>query len=213
MALLSTVGIVDNNKTQVFAQQQIPSSPFPDTNPQNDSNISSNMTAQEFLQQGIITSSQARQNETGQIAVILPHRPDGKAYTGTLTFSASRPVEVGLVQRLPVDNATLSQIDLQKYGELSHWIRNIPGQHNLDNQTAMHIITSIVPDYGISPPFFSASIPFVAHGVTLWCCSTNLSGEPFIAGYEVYAKLVEPAIVNDITTTTDPSTDTGNSSD
>lgn len=117
------------------------------------------------------------------------------------------------MQRLPVDNGTLSQIDFQKYGELSHWIRNIPGQHNLDNQTAMHIITSIVPDYGISPPFFSASIPFVAHGVTLWCCSTNLSGEPFIAGYEVYAKLVEPAIVNDITTTTEPSTDTGNSSD
>lgn len=29
------------------------------------------MTTQEFLQQGIVTSSQARQNETGQIAVIL----------------------------------------------------------------------------------------------------------------------------------------------
>jgi hypothetical protein len=212
MALLSTVGIVDNNKTQVFAQQQIPSPPFPATNAQNDSNFSSNMTAQEFLQQGIVTSSPARQNETGQIAVILPHRLDGKAYTGTLTFSASRPVEVGLVQRLPVDNATLSRIDFQKYGELSNWIRNIPGQHNLNNQTALQIITSIVPDYGISTPFFSASIPFVAHGVTLYCCS-GLSGEPFIAGYEVYAKLGEPAIVNDITTTTNPSNDTGDSSD
>jgi hypothetical protein len=180
IVLLSAVGVVDHNKTQVLAQH---SSPFPATDALTSGNSASNMTTQEFLQQGIVTSSQARQNETGQIAVILPFRPDGKAYTGTLTFSASRPVEVGFVQRLPVDNATLSQIDFQKYGILSHWIRNIPGQHNLDNQTALQIITSIVPDYGISTPFFSASIPFVAHGVTLWCCSTNLSGEPFIAGY------------------------------
>jgi hypothetical protein len=120
-------------------------------------------------------------------------------------------VDVGFVQRLPVDNATLSQIDFQKYGSLSHWIRNIPGQHNLDNHTALQIITSIVPDYGISTPFFSASIPFVAHGVTLWCCSTNLSGEPFIAGYEVSAKLGQPATVNNITTTANPNTVTGDS--
>lgn len=197
ITLLSTISIADHIKPQVLAQQQTHSSTFPAT--ATASNSTSNLTAQEFLQQGIVTSSQARQNETGHIAVILPFRPDGKAYTGTLTFSASRPVEVGLVQRLPVDNATLSQIDFQKYGKLSHWIRDIPGQHNLDNQKALQIITSIVPDYGISTPFFSASIPFVAHGVTLWCCSTNLSGEPFIAGYEVSAKLLQPVIVNNIT--------------
>ena len=61
--------------------------------------VTTNSTEEkDILQQGIITSSQARQNETSQLAVILPHREDGKFYTGILTFSASRPVEVGLLQ-------------------------------------------------------------------------------------------------------------------
>lgn len=126
IVLLSTVGVVDHNKTQVLAQH---SSPFPATDALTSGNSASNMTTQEFLQQG----------------------------------------------------------------------------------RALQIITSIVPDYGISTPFFSASIPFVAHGVTLWCCSTNLSGEPFIVGYEVSAKLGQPATVNNITTTANPNTVTGNS--
>ncbi len=57
----------------------------------------------------------------------------------------------------------------------------------------MQIISSIVPDYGASTPFFSASIPFVANGVVLW--SHN---EPFIAAYQVSAELGQPEIVNDI---------------
>lgn len=67
-----------------------------------------------ILRQGIISSSQARQNETGQIAIILPHRSDEKLYTGVLTFSASGPVEVALLHRISMDNNTLSQIDFQK---------------------------------------------------------------------------------------------------
>jgi hypothetical protein len=101
----------------------------------------------DILQQGIITSSQARQNETSQLAVILPHRADGKSYTGILTFSASRPVEVGLLQRVSIDNDTLSKIDLQKFGEtFPNWIRDISTQHKLDNKTALQVISSIIPD-------------------------------------------------------------------
>ena len=131
--------------------------------------VTTNSTVEkDILQQGIITSSQARQNETSQLAVILPHREDGKSYTGILTFSASRPVEVGLLQRVSIDNDTLSKIDLQKFGEtFPNWIRDITTQHNLDNKTAMQVISSIIPDYGISTPFFTASIPFVANGVAL----------------------------------------------
>ncbi len=66
-----------------------------------DMGVTTNSTVEkDILQQGIITSSQARQNETSQLAVILPHREDGKSYTGILIFSASRPVEVGLLQRV-----------------------------------------------------------------------------------------------------------------
>ncbi len=164
-----------------------------------DMGVTTNSTVEkDILQQGIITSSQARQNETSQLAVILPHREDGKSYTGILTFSASRPVEVGLLQRVSIDNDTLSKIDLQKFGEtFPNWIRNISTQHNLDNKTAMQVISSIIPDYGISTPFFTASIPFVANGVVLW----SSAGEPFIASYQVSAKLGEPEIVNDIETT------------
>jgi hypothetical protein len=57
IVLLSTVGVVNHNKTQVLAQQQIPSSPFPATDALTSSNSTSNMTTQEFLQQGIVTSS------------------------------------------------------------------------------------------------------------------------------------------------------------
>ncbi len=61
----------------------------------------------------------------------------------------------------------------------------------------MQIISSIIPDYGISTPFFTAFIPFVANGVALW----SSSGEPFKASYQISAKLGQPEIVNDIETT------------
>jgi len=48
----------------------------------------------------MISSSQSEQNETAQVAIILPHRSDGKVYTGILTYSASSPVEIGLLNRV-----------------------------------------------------------------------------------------------------------------
>lgn len=53
----------------------------------------------------------------------------------------------------------------------------------------------LIPDYGSSPPYFSASIPFVASSV--WLRTPH--GDPFIAVYEVVAKVVQPpAFVADI---------------
>ena len=187
-----------SNNQLILQTAQAQSSAAVDTTLDNtfDMGVTTNSTVEkDILQQGMITSSQARQNETSQLAVILPHRADGKSYTGILTFSASRPVEVGLLQRVSIDNDTLSKIDLQKFGEtFPNWIRDISTQHKLDNNTAMQIISSIIPDYGISTPFFTASIPFVANGVALW----SSSGEPFIASYQISVKLGQPEIVNDI---------------
>lgn len=42
---------------------------------------------------------------------ILPHREDGASYAGDLTFTATKPVEIGFSHRPHVDNSTLSQLD------------------------------------------------------------------------------------------------------
>jgi hypothetical protein len=185
---------IKSTSDQLFFQQAFAQS-APNSTSANTSNNSNHADSdQTILRQGLVTSSQARHNETSHISVILPQRDDGKSYSGVLTFSASQPVDVTLLQRLSIDNGTLSQIDFKKYGELTHkWIRDIPSQHNL-NQTALQVISALTPSYGTSTPYYSASIPFVASGVALW----SQAGTPFIAAYQVTAKLAQPEIVNNI---------------
>ena len=139
------------------------------------------------VHQGIIASSpnpqiKPRPDETTQAVVILPYRADGSIYKGVLTFTATKPVEVTFSHRIPIDNTTLSQLDMQKRGKL--FVRHLtafPGNISAPSR--------IIPDYsGSSSPYFSASLPFVASSVIL---RTN-NGEPFIAAYEVSADIVQP---------------------
>ena len=51
-------------------------------------------------------------------ASIFPHREDGASYTGVLTFTATKPVEIGFSHRLHIDNSTLSQIDAETLDDL-----------------------------------------------------------------------------------------------
>src|SRR5262249_54892445 len=94
--------------------------------------------------------------------------------------------EVTFSHRIPIDNTTLSQLNVQKHGKL--FVRHLtafPG-----NITAP---SRIIPDYrgGSTSPYFSASIPFVASSVIL-----RTNGEPFIAVYEVSADIVQqPKII------------------
>jgi hypothetical protein len=76
-----------------------------------------------IVHQGIIASSPSPQikpgpNEKLQTVVILPFRADGSTYKGVLTFTATKPVEVSFSHRIPIDNATLSQLNTQKHGKL-----------------------------------------------------------------------------------------------
>ena len=123
-------------------------------------------------------------NEHLQTVVILPYRSDGSIYKGILSFTATKPVEVTFSHRIPIDNTTLSQLDMQKYGKL--FVRHLtafPGN--------ISAISRIIPDYrGSTSPYFSASIPFVASSVVL-----RTNGEPFIAAYEVSADIVQPKII------------------
>ena len=154
------------------------------------------------VHQGIIASSPSsaqvkpRSNERLQTVVILPFRSDGSTYKGVLTYTATKPVEVTLSHRIPIDNTTLSQLDMQKHGKL--FVRHLtafPG-----NITA---VSRIIPDYrgGSTSPYFSASIPFVASSVVL-----RTNEEPFIAAYEVSADIVQPKIIKHIENATVTST-------
>jgi hypothetical protein len=130
-------------------------------------------------------------NETIQVVTILLFRSDGSIYKGVLTFTATKPVEVTLGHRIPIDNTTLSQLETQKHGKL--FVRHLAG--NVEGNISAP--SKIFPDYsGSSSPYFSASIPFVASQVVL---STN---EPFIAAYEVSADIVQPKIIKHLENTT-----------
>src|SRR5918912_694057 len=144
-----------------------------------------NSTEKTVVHQGIIASSPNPQikpepNEGRQSAVILPYRSDGSVYRGVLTYTATKPVEVTLSHRIPIDNSTLSQLNVQKHGKL--FVRHLtafPGNISAPSR--------IIPDYsGSTSPYFSASIPFVASSVVL-----RTNGEPFIAAYEVSADIVQ----------------------
>jgi hypothetical protein len=151
------------------------------------------------IHQGIIASGRNPQikpepNEHLQSVVILPYRNDGSVYRGVLTYTATKPVEVTLSHRIPIDNTTLSQLDVQKHGKL--FVRHLtafPGNISAPSR--------IIPDYrgGSTSPYFSASIPFVASSVVL-----RTNGEPFIVAYEVSADIVQPKMIKHLENATLP---------
>jgi hypothetical protein len=149
-----------------------------------------NSTETTILHQGIIASEKPTQiktspNETIQVVTILPFRTDGSIYKGVLTYTATKPVEVIFGHSISIDNTTLSQLDMQKYGKL--FVRHLTG--NVEGNISA--TSRIIPDYsGSTSPYFSASIPFVASSVVL-----RTNGEPFIAAYEVSADIVQPKII------------------
>ena len=156
-------------------------------------NATNSSTGGYILRRGIISSEPGQPEQLKvQRTIILQHRQDGKDYTGTLTFTASKPVEVLFGHRLNIDNKTLSNIDMKKFGDLF--------LVNPIHPNAGYVLSApsvIKPDYGGSaPPYYSASLPFVASSVVL----RTLGGIPFIAIYEVSAHVGQPQIMNNVTT-------------
>jgi len=182
--------IIYNNHHQAFATHM-------DTATSNEKTV---------VHQGIAASSPNPQilphpNKQNQSVVILPYRSDGSIYKGVLTFTATKPVEVTFSHRIPIDNTTLSQLDMQKYGKL--FVRHLtafPGN--------ISAISRIIPDYsGSTSPYFSASIPFVASSVVL-----RTNEVPFIAAYEVSADIVQPKIIKHLENATAAATSATNNS-
>lgn len=142
-----------------------------------------------------------RAGEENHAVEILHHRPDGATYSGILTFTSTKPVEVGFGHRLHLDNSTLSQFETEMLGDLytRHYVNN--SEHITPG--IISVPSRIIPDYGVSPAYFSASIPFVGSSVFL-----TIDGEPFVAVYEVVADVLQPQLVVDTDSTNITSSDT-----
>jgi hypothetical protein len=134
----------------------------------------------------IFNNATINTGEKPQGVSILTNRPDGTIYTGVVTFTATKPVEVGISYRLPIDNNTFSQIDTKSLGNLYTGYHNDKGEAGTPG--ILSTASVIVPDYGTHTPYFSASIPFV--GDSLWLKTIN--GEPFVVAYAVSADIVQP---------------------
>jgi hypothetical protein len=166
---------------------------------QQPANISKNNTSHQnnnVIYRGISSSEPGPKGQLDiQRIIILPHRLDGQDYTGVLTFTATKPVEVLFGHRLSIDNNTLTTLDAKKFGSLFFIT---PAQHTRPNSSnVLSAPTVIKPDYKESaPPYYSASIPFVSSSVVL----RTLDGIPFIAVYEVNAQIRQPQENNNLTT-------------
>jgi hypothetical protein len=129
--------------------------------------------------------------EENQSVEILRHRPDEATYVGVLTLQLQNLPRWDLVHRVHLNNSTISQLDPEKIGTLYTRLHI-----NSSNHITPGIIsapTRIMPNYGNSPPHYSASIPFVGSSVFL-----TTSGEPFVAVYEVVAEILQPQIILEI---------------
>ena len=195
LAVTNTInGSTNNNNNKQFLQQAFAT--HMNTATSNEKTV---------VHQGIIASGPNPQikpepNEGRQSVVILPYRMDGSIYKGVLTYTATKPVEVTLSHRIPIDNTTLSQLNVQKHGKLFvRHLNALPGN--------ISAISRITPDYkgAVASPYFSASIPFVASSVIL-----RTNGEPFIVAYEVYADIAQPKIIEHLENATLTSATTNN---
>ena len=142
---------------------------------------------QKIVQQGTVSSDvdPLKGHEGHQAAVILPPRNDSALYSGTLTFTASKPVQVAVINTYNIDNSTASQIP-ERFGTL------------LTAQAPWNTSATVTPlmmniDY-VDSPTMSKMVPFAGNLVALH----TMNGEPFVANYAVVADVLQPETVNNL---------------
>ena len=146
------------------------------------------------VQEGTVTSSPVPLPglEGEQRATILPLTEDGSIYSGVLTYTASEPVNVVI-------------LNVQNLNETERALVNATGDDavfgplltaQLDNQTSL-AIAQITPEYGDSPAP-SASIPFAGNAVWLHLAEDT----PFVATYAVSAQTQQAETMNNISNLT-----------
>jgi plastocyanin len=146
------------------------------------------------IRQGIVTSSidPLPGHEGQQMATVLPFRQDGSMYSGVLTYTATEPVEIAILNMGTFNETEQAALDVtpedSEFGTLVT---------QLDNQTSIAVYY-ITPPYGDSPSP-SASIPFAGNAV--WLHTSD--GTPFAASYTVSAEALPSDIKNSINITTE----------
>jgi hypothetical protein len=134
---------------------------------------------QNFVRQATVASGQDPLREGEQLAFILPPRSDGAVYSGVLTYTASKPVDVVVVHNYDPQNTTSVP---EEYGtELTSPLPG--GGGNI-------ALTQFQPPY--TEGFNSASVPFTGNGLAL---HTTEEG-PFTATYTVNAFATQPESAN-----------------
>jgi plastocyanin len=139
------------------------------------------------IRQGTVTSSQdpLPGHEGMQTATILPFRVDGTLYSGVLTYTATAPVEVVILNMQTLNETEQDILNATAGGEFGSLFTS-----QLDDQTSLSA-SYITPSYaGSAVP--SASIPFVGNAVWLH----TIDGTPFAATFAVNALVLPSQIQN-----------------
>ena len=137
-------------------------------------------------QQGTVTSAPdpLPGHSSHQAAMILPPKSDGTVYSGILTFTATKKVEVVVLHDMDAKYNQTANSDT--FGEM------LTAPLPPENKTTV-AITLIIPDYG-STPAPSASIPFTGNAIALH----TLNGDQFAATYSVMYQEGKAKTVNNI---------------
>src|ERR671918_513909 len=147
-----------------------------------------------IVRQGTITSEPVPLPgfEEQQSATILPLTEEGSIYSGVLTYTASQPVNVVVLNVQTLNETEQSMLnvteDEEGFGTLL--------TSQIDNQTSV-AFTTITPTYGDAPAP-SASIPFA--GNALWLHTAD--GTPFVASYAISAQVLPSETQNTISNAT-----------
>jgi hypothetical protein len=138
-----------------------------------------------IVQQGTIFSIQDPfpRHQAEQIAMILPPTENNTVYTGILTFTASKPVEIEIFHRI-YDINNIVNAD-PKYGQLM----TVPFGGN-----SSMAISLIKPNQLGSSSVFALSVPFSGNALALH----NTNGEPFVAVYTLTANLEQTKVIRNV---------------
>jgi hypothetical protein len=125
---------------------------------------------QNFVRQGTVASSPGQVAGTENLAFILPPRNDGGVYSGVITYTASKPVEVAVIHNYDPQNSTSIP---EEYG--TEFTSPLPGG------TGNIAITLFQPQY--LGDVSAASVPFTGNALALHTAEEG----PFTATYTVNA--------------------------
>src|SRR5919108_4376351 len=134
---------------------------------------------QNFVRQGTVASSPGQLAGTENLAFILPPRSDGAVYSVVLTYTASKPVAVAVLQNYDPQNSTA-----------------IPEAYGTELTSALPGGTGNIALALFQPPYQggvnAASVPFTGNALALHTAEEG----PFTATYTVNAFATQPQSAN-----------------